>query len=65
MAEGLPQGLVSTNEAVTSDIQSFERIQVEDIKRLWQGRASPIDLAHAIATNIVLYSLLCQPGHST
>ncbi|KAL9130629.1 MAG: hypothetical protein Q9217_001243 [Psora testacea] len=36
MAEGLPEGLVSTNEAVTTDLQSFERVEVEDIKKLWQ-----------------------------
>ncbi len=37
MAEGLPEGLVVTNEAVTGDIQRVDRIDVEDIRKLWLG----------------------------
>ncbi|KAL9097370.1 MAG: hypothetical protein Q9163_006346 [Psora crenata] len=40
MAEGLPEGLVSTNEAVTGDIQTLQHVEVEDIKKLWQVYAA-------------------------
>ncbi|KAL8843333.1 MAG: hypothetical protein Q9170_000191 [Blastenia crenularia] len=37
MAEGLPEGLVTTNEAVKGNIQSVDRVDAEDIARLWKG----------------------------
>ncbi|KAL9596135.1 MAG: hypothetical protein Q9219_005996 [cf. Caloplaca sp. 3 TL-2023] len=37
MAEGLPEGLVTTNEAVKENIESFDIIGVEDIARLWKA----------------------------
>lgn len=37
MAEGLPAGLISTNEAVTDDVQSFEDIDVDVIRKFWKG----------------------------
>lgn len=37
MAEGLPKGLITTNEAVKGNIESVDRVDVEDIARLWKG----------------------------
>ena len=37
MAEGLPEGLISTNEAVTDDVQGFEDIDVDIIRKFWKG----------------------------
>ncbi|KAL8736383.1 MAG: hypothetical protein Q9181_002435 [Wetmoreana brouardii] len=38
MAEGLPEGLLTTNQDVTSNIESVDRVDVEDIVRLWKGK---------------------------
>ncbi|KAL9591684.1 MAG: hypothetical protein Q9179_007475 [Wetmoreana sp. 5 TL-2023] len=38
MAEGLPEGLVATNQDVRGNIESVNRMDVEDIIRLWKGR---------------------------
>ncbi|KAL9601214.1 MAG: hypothetical protein Q9179_002943 [Wetmoreana sp. 5 TL-2023] len=38
MAEGLPEGLVTTNQDVKGNIESVDRLDVEDITRLWKGR---------------------------
>ncbi|KAL8945058.1 MAG: hypothetical protein Q9216_000042 [Gyalolechia sp. 2 TL-2023] len=37
MAEGLPKGLITTNEAVKGNIESVNRVDVEDIARLWKA----------------------------
>lgn len=37
MAEGLPKGLVISNEAASSDIRQIDHIEVEDVARLWKG----------------------------
>ena len=37
MVESLPEGLVTTCEAVKGNIESVHRIDVEDIARLWKG----------------------------
>ena len=59
MAENLPEGLVSTNEEVTSDLQSFNCIEVEDIKRFWRGKALFLSsLLMAGMTEIVICSIL-------
>ena len=47
MAENLPGGLVSTKEEATSDLQSSERVEVEDIRKFWRGNALLVKSAHA------------------
>ncbi|KAL9006028.1 MAG: hypothetical protein Q9188_001206 [Gyalolechia gomerana] len=37
MAEGLPKGLITTNETVKGNIESVDRVDVEDISRLWKA----------------------------
>lgn len=37
MAEGLPKGLITTNEALKGSIESVDRVDVEDIARLWKA----------------------------
>lgn len=37
MARGLPEGLVTTSDGVQADIESFDRVDVEDVVRLWKG----------------------------
>ncbi|KAL8939833.1 MAG: hypothetical protein Q9211_002561 [Gyalolechia sp. 1 TL-2023] len=37
MAEGLPKGLIATNEAVKGNLESVDRVHVEDIARLWKA----------------------------
>ena len=43
MAEGLPEGLITNNENVTSEINRLHEVDVDDIIRMWQGNEpSPI-----------------------
>lgn len=37
MATGLPEGLLKTDESVKGKIESVDRVEVEDIARLWKG----------------------------
>ena len=40
MTEGLPKGLIATNENVSSEIEREDRVAVEDITKLWRGIAA-------------------------
>ena len=37
MTEGLPKGLIATNENVPGQIEREDRVAVEDITKLWRG----------------------------
>ena len=37
MPGGLPQGLVSTKEVVSGEIESVDRVEAEDVQKLWKG----------------------------
>lgn len=37
MAEGLPEGLLTTKEDVRGSIESVDHVEIEDIARLWKG----------------------------
>lgn len=37
MAQGLPEGLIKTNEGFAGIIKRVDRIAEEDIARLWKG----------------------------
>ena len=37
MPGGLPQGLVSTKEAVSGEIERVDRVEAEDVQKLWKG----------------------------
>ncbi|KAL8906955.1 MAG: hypothetical protein Q9207_001709 [Kuettlingeria erythrocarpa] len=37
MVRGLPEGLVTTSDGVQADIETFDRVDVEDVVRLWKA----------------------------
>ena len=37
MPGGLPQGLVSTKEVVSGEIERVDRVEAEDVQKLWKG----------------------------
>ena len=37
MPGGLPEGLVSNKEEVSGEIQRVDRVEAEDVQRLWRG----------------------------
>ena len=41
MADGLPEGLVTNTEAISGDIESVDRVDVEDLAHLWRGNHRP------------------------
>ncbi len=40
MPEGLPEGLVTTKVEVRGELESVDRVDVDDIARLWKGISS-------------------------
>ncbi|KAL8653131.1 MAG: hypothetical protein Q9210_002285 [Variospora velana] len=53
MAQGLPEGLIKTNEGFAGSIQSVDRIDEEDIARLWKGyRANRAVLADDVGRRL-------------
>ena len=48
MSEGLPKGLIATNENVSTEIEREDRVALEDIAKLWRGISVP---PHAIVRN--------------
>ena len=36
---GLPEGLVTNSQTITGEINRFDRVDVEDIIKLWKGIA--------------------------
>ena len=38
---GLPEGLVTNSQTITGEINRFDRVDVEDIIKLWKGIALP------------------------
>jgi hypothetical protein len=41
MADGLPEGLVTSTDAIRVDIERVDRVAVEDITQLWRGKWRP------------------------
>ena len=37
MPGGLPPGLVSTKEVVSGEIEQVDRVEAEDVQKLWKG----------------------------
>ena len=37
MAEGLPEGFVTSNDSVSGNIRRIDHIDVDDVARLWRG----------------------------
>ena len=37
MPGGLPQGLVSTKEVVSGEIERVDLVEAEDVQKLWKG----------------------------
>lgn len=37
MPGGLPPGLITNTETITEEIDNTERVQVEDVAKLWRG----------------------------
>lgn len=50
MAETLPEGLISTNDAITGDVGDDDGVEVEDIQKLWKCALS-LRLHSGIATD--------------
>ncbi|KAL8693768.1 MAG: hypothetical protein Q9218_001464 [Villophora microphyllina] len=48
MTEGLPEGLITTKEDVRESIESVDRVDVEDIARLWKGMPAKAVLAEDV-----------------
>lgn len=38
MSGGLPEGLVTSTDSIEGEIESVDRVAVEDITKLWKGR---------------------------
>ena len=39
MPGGLPEGLVSNKEVVSGEIRRVDRVEAEDVQKLWRGMA--------------------------
>ncbi len=37
MPGGLPQGLVSNKDVVSGEIERVDRVEAEDVQKLWKG----------------------------
>ena len=37
MARGLPEGLVSNRVGVSDEIERVDRVEAEDVQKLWRG----------------------------
>lgn len=61
MAQGLPKGLIATNENVSSEIEREDRVAVEDIAKLWRGSFAVFSTAQMTNANVLFrHSLLGQ-----
>jgi Fungal protein of unknown function (DUF1752) len=57
MPGGLPPGLITNTETITEEIDKTERVQVEDVAKLWRGMLQ-FNLPSAQAANVLsVYSL--------
>jgi hypothetical protein len=57
MPGGLPPGLITNTETITEEIDKTERVQVEDVAKLWRGMLL-CNLPYAQAANALsVYSL--------
>ena len=57
MPGGLPEGLVSTKEAVSGEIERVDRVEAEDVQKLWKGtvlsECAEITSNHAAAQSTI------------
>lgn len=62
MAPRLPEGLITTNEGVKENIESVDRVNVDDVARLWKGMPPGLR-SLLVAMGILLTGLLCSLPH--
>ena len=57
MPGGLPEGLVSTKEVVSGEIERVDRVEAEDVQKLWKGtvlsESAEIKSNHAAAQSTI------------
>jgi len=41
MARGLPEGLVNNRVGLSEEIKSVDRVDAEDVQKLWRGTMPP------------------------
>lgn len=60
MSGGLPEGLVTSTDSIEGEIESVDRVAVEDITKLWKGRMLRMMLSWREKDLLILDSLLYQ-----
>lgn len=63
MAEGLPEGLVTTREGVAAVVEGEDRVEAEQVAACWRSR-SPCQLLTSQSANSIHCSLLLQQSCS-
>ena len=60
MPGGLPEGLVTSTEAIQGDIERVDRVAVEDIQQLWKGAFGSMTDRSFLGPLLIKPSLLDQ-----